>query len=112
MYGAKKGKILNMFIDDLSLPQRDQYGTQEVNEVSLTLHLFPLDLIFATEMRLEYTVRHKKFAECRFFVFSRTKCCDQQCTRFQLGTDFCDSLFKQPNIYKEINLTCADFLTF
>lgn len=49
-----------MFIDDLSLPQRDQYGTQEVNEVSLTLHLFPLDLIFATEMRLEYTVRHKK----------------------------------------------------
>lgn len=46
-----------MFIDDLSLPQRDQYGTQEVNEVSLTLHLFPLDLIFATEMRLEYTVR-------------------------------------------------------
>lgn len=103
MYGAKRGKILNMFIDDLSLPQRDQYGTQEVNEVSLTLHLFPLDLIFATEMRLEYTVRH---------VFSRTKCCDQQCTRFQLGTDFCDSLFKQPNIYKEINLICADFLTF
>lgn len=50
-----------MFIDDLSLPQRDQYGTQEVNEVSLSLHLFPLDLIFATEMRLEYTVRHKKF---------------------------------------------------
>ena len=77
MYGAKKGKILNMFIDDLSLPQRDQYGTQEVNEVSLTLHLFPLDLIFATEMRLEYTVRHKKFVECRFFVFLRTKCCDQ-----------------------------------
>lgn len=69
MYGAKKGKILNMFIDDLSLPQRDQYGTQEVNEVSLTLHLFPLDLIFATEMRLEYTVRHKKFAECRFLCF-------------------------------------------
>ena len=100
-----------MFIDDLSLPQRDQYGAQEVNEVSLTLHL-PLDLIFATEMRLEYTVRHKKFAECRFFVFSRTKCCDQQCTRFQLGTYFCDSLFKQPNIYKEINLICADFLTF
>lgn len=112
MYGAKRGKILNMFIDDLSLPQRDQYGTQEVNEVSLTLHLFPLDLIFATEMRLEYTVRHKKFAECRFFVFSRTKCCDQQYTRFQLGTDFCDSLFKQPNIYKEINLICANYLTF
>lgn len=69
MYGAKRGKILNMFIDDLSLPQRDQYGTQEVNEVSLTLHLFPLDLIFATEMRLEYTVRHKKFAEF-FCVFA------------------------------------------
>ena len=60
MYGAKRGKILNMFIDDLSLPQRDQCGTQEVNEVSLTLHLFPLDPIFATEMRLEYTVRQKK----------------------------------------------------
>ena len=71
-----------MFIDDLSLPQRDQYGTQEVNEVSLTLHLFPLDLIFATEMRLEYTVRHKKFAECRFFVFSQTKCCDQHVPDF------------------------------
>ena len=39
VYGAKKGKILNMFIDDLSLPQRDQYGTQEVNEVSETLHI-------------------------------------------------------------------------
>lgn len=33
VYGAKSGKILNIFIDDLSLPQRDQYGTQEVNEL-------------------------------------------------------------------------------
>lgn len=110
MYGAKRGKILNMFIDDLSLPQRDQYGTQEVNEVSLTLHLFPLDLIFATEMRLEYTVRHKKFAE--FFCVFANKVLRPACTRFQLGTDFCDSLFKQPNIYKEINLIFANFLTF
>ena len=39
VYGAKKGKILNMFIDDLSLPQKDQFGTQEVNEVCKT-HLF------------------------------------------------------------------------
>ena len=37
VYGAKKGKILNMFIDDLSLPQKDQFGTQEVNEVCKTL---------------------------------------------------------------------------
>ena len=44
VYGAKKGKILNMFIDDLSLPQKDQFGTQEVNEVCKTL-LFPLKLI-------------------------------------------------------------------
>ena len=73
MYGAKKGKILNMFIDDLSLPQRDQYGTQEVNEVSLTLHLFPLDLIFATEMRLEYTVRHKKICGMSIFCVFANK---------------------------------------
>ena len=73
MYGAKKGKILNMFIDDLSLPQRDQYGTQEVNEVSLTLHLFPLDLIFATEMHLEYTVRHKKFCGMSIFCVFANK---------------------------------------
>ena len=46
VYGAKKGKILNMFIDDLSLPQKDQFGTQEVNEVCKTL-LFSLKLIIA-----------------------------------------------------------------
>jgi len=43
VYGAKKGKILNMFIDDLSLPQKDQFGTQEVNEVCKTL-LFSLKI--------------------------------------------------------------------
>lgn len=37
MYGAKKGKILNVFIDDLSLPLKDQFGTQEVNEVRKSL---------------------------------------------------------------------------
>jgi len=40
VYGAKKGKILNMFIDDLSLPQPDEFGTQEVNEVCNTLGTF------------------------------------------------------------------------
>jgi len=40
VYGAKKGKILNMFIDDLSLPQPDEFGTQEVNEVCKTLGAF------------------------------------------------------------------------
>jgi len=43
VYGAKKGKIFNMFIDDLSLPQKDQFGTQEVNEVCKTL-LFSLKI--------------------------------------------------------------------
>ncbi|CAH3196290.1 unnamed protein product, partial [Porites evermanni] len=33
VYGAKKGKVLNMFIDDLSLPRTDEFGTQEVNEL-------------------------------------------------------------------------------
>lgn len=33
VYGAKKGKGLNVFIDDLSIPQQDQHGVQEVNEV-------------------------------------------------------------------------------
>ena len=33
VYGAKKGKILNLFIDDLSLPEPDQFGAQDVNEV-------------------------------------------------------------------------------
>ncbi|XP_068697910.1 dynein axonemal heavy chain 8-like [Montipora foliosa] len=33
VYGAKKGKILNMFIDDLSIPQPDEFGTQGVNEL-------------------------------------------------------------------------------
>ena len=42
VYGAKKGKILNMFIDDLSLPQKDQCGAQEVNEVCKTV-LFSLE---------------------------------------------------------------------
>ena len=37
VYGAKKGKVLNMFIDDLSLPRTDEFGTQEVNEVSTLL---------------------------------------------------------------------------
>ena len=34
VYGAKKGKILNLFIDDLSIPQPDEFGIQGVNEVS------------------------------------------------------------------------------
>ena len=33
VYGAKKGKMLNMFIDDVNLPRTDEFGTQEVNEV-------------------------------------------------------------------------------
>lgn len=36
VYGAKKGKGLNVFIDDLSIPQQDQHGVQEVNEVKLS----------------------------------------------------------------------------
>lgn len=38
VYGAKKGKILNLFIDDLSIPQPDEFGVQGVNEVSYTLN--------------------------------------------------------------------------
>ena len=38
VYGAKKGKILNLFIDDLSIPQPDEFGIQGVNEVSYTLN--------------------------------------------------------------------------
>ncbi|XP_048577711.1 dynein axonemal heavy chain 8 isoform X3 [Nematostella vectensis] len=33
VFGAKKGKALNMFIDDLSIPQPDDHGVQEVNEL-------------------------------------------------------------------------------
>lgn len=33
VYGAKKGKILNLFIDDLSIPQPDEFGVQGVNEL-------------------------------------------------------------------------------
>ena len=33
VYGAKKGKTLSVFIDDLNLPKPDKYGVQEVNEV-------------------------------------------------------------------------------
>lgn len=34
VYGAKKGKTLNVFIDDLSVPEPDEHGVQEVNEVN------------------------------------------------------------------------------
>ena len=53
VYGAKKGKILNMFMDDLSLPQPDEFGTQEVNEVCIDR--FPFE-----EGRAETTITKAK----------------------------------------------------
>ena len=32
-YGARSGKTLSVFIEDLNLPEEDIYGVQEVNEV-------------------------------------------------------------------------------
>ena len=32
-YGARGGKTLSVFIEDLNLPEEDIYGVQEVNEV-------------------------------------------------------------------------------
>jgi hypothetical protein len=36
-YGARGGKTLSVFVEDLNLPQADMYGVQEVNEVMKTL---------------------------------------------------------------------------
>ena len=33
MYGAKENKKLQLFVDDLNLPNPDEYGVQRCNEV-------------------------------------------------------------------------------
>ena len=80
MYGAKKGKILNLFIDDLSLPKPDEFGVQQVNEVCYTLaslphilaisNLFKLftcykRLLYIKDSRLCYLV--VKYMHCFFY---------------------------------------------
>ena len=42
VYGAKEGKRLQLFIDDLNLPHPDQYGVQRCNEVPVYCHFTAL----------------------------------------------------------------------
>lgn len=45
-YGARGGKTLSVFIEDLNLPEADMYGIQEVNEVQL-----PIDSVWVVWSR-------------------------------------------------------------
>ena len=37
VYGAREGKRLQLFIDDLNLPTPDEFGVQRCNEVSASI---------------------------------------------------------------------------
>lgn len=50
-YGARGGKTLSVFIEDLNLPEKDTYGVQEVNEVmkrSDSTNVYILDRLLIT----------------------------------------------------------------